>query len=54
MGTPRGAEGVGVENPPGKVIAGKPVPWESTPFRSNWSSPIVATRRRERGCPVRC
>ena len=45
-GTPSGADASGSENPPGKVIAGKPVLLESTPFRSTWSSPIGTTRRR--------
>jgi hypothetical protein len=34
MGTPPGADAVGAEKPPGNVMAGNPVPFESTPFRS--------------------
>jgi len=40
------ADAVGAEKPPGNVMAGNPVLFESTPLRSTCSSPIGTTSRR--------
>ena len=40
IGTPSGADAVGVEKPPGNEMAGRPVLFDSTPLRSTCGSPI--------------